>query len=142
MNPEPIPHATGLEWYGEDPPTTGNISHERWRRYASPVWTDIDFTDTLNGAAAREHQDERHVCPMALDITRRAVTLWSNPGDVICSPFMGIGSEGHVALPMGRKFIGAELKRSYYEQAVANLRSVEPGAKGQQQTMFTEEETA
>lgn len=122
-NTEPVAHETGLEWYGEDPPTHGNISHERWRRYAAPVWMDIDFTRTLNARAAREDEDERHIAPMALDITDRALQLWSNPDDVVLSPFMGIGSEGYCALQQKRRFVGIELKRSYYEQAVRNLRS-------------------
>ncbi len=73
-NTEPISHQHGLtEFYGEDPPTHGTLSHERWRRYASPVWTDIDFSNTLNGKAARENSDERHICPMSLDIIHRAI---------------------------------------------------------------------
>lgn len=129
-NAEPIAHEKGLEdFFGEDPPEHGNLSHERWRRYASPVWSDIDFTDTLNAKAAREDDDERHIAPMALDITRRALTLWSNPGDVVLSPFAGIGSEGYVALQMGRRYIGIDLKRSYFEQAVRNLESVEQPAQ-------------
>lgn len=121
-NHAPIAHPTGLEYFaGEDPPTHGVLSHERWRRYASPVWTDIDFSKTLNGAAARDVDDERHICPMALDLIERVVHLWSNPGDVILDPFAGIGSTGHVALQRGRRFVGCELKRSYYEQAARNL---------------------
>jgi DNA modification methylase len=96
-----------------------------WQRYASPVWMDIDPSDTLQHRSAREHEDERHICPLQLEVIRRLVFLWSKPGDVVWSPFMGIGSEGHVALEMGRKFIGAELKRSYFEQACRNLQAVE-----------------
>jgi len=92
-----------------------------WQRYASPVWMDIDQSDTLQYRSAREHDDERHICPLQLGVIRRAIRLWSNPGDVVLSPFMGIGSEGVVAVDMGRKFVGAELKPSYYRQAVANL---------------------
>lgn len=124
VNSEPIAHASGLEWFhGEDPPTSGNLSHERWRRYASPVWTDIDFTKTLNVKAARDSGDERHVCPMALDITRRALQLWTNPGDIVLSPFAGIGSEGYVALQERRRFVGAELKPSYFRQLVKNIKA-------------------
>lgn len=97
----------------------------RWQRYASPVWTDIDPSDTLQYRSAREHDDERHICPLQLGVIRRCVELWSRPDDVVWSPFMGIGSEGVVALEMGRRFIGAELKASYYEQAVRNLRETE-----------------
>ncbi len=123
VNKDPIAHANGLDYFvGENPPTTGaNLSHERWRRYASPVWMDIDFTKTLNVQLARDPDDERHLCPMALDITERAMWLWSNPGDTIMSPFMGIGSEGHVALNMGRKFVGVELKPSYFATATRTL---------------------
>jgi DNA modification methylase len=122
VNPEPVAHPNGLEWFtGEDAPTTGNLSHERWRRYASPVWTDIDFTNTLNVQAARSPEDERHVCPMSLDMIDRGLELWSNPGDVVLSPFMGIGSEGYAALRRGRRFVGCELKESYFRQAVKNL---------------------
>jgi DNA modification methylase len=94
---------------------------EQWQRWASPVWDDIDPSDTLQYMSAREDDDERHICPLQLDVTRRCVRLWSNPGDVVLSPFMGIGSEGHVALECGRKFVGYELKESYFRQAVKNL---------------------
>lgn len=98
---------------------------ERWQRYASPVWMDIHPSDTLQYRSAREHDDERHICPLQLEVIRRCVELWSRPDDVVWSPFMGIGSEGVVALEMGRRFVGAELKASYFEQAVANLREAE-----------------
>lgn len=120
-NPEPVSH-TGE---ADDMPV------QLWQRYASPVWMDINPSDTLQYRSAREHEDERHVCPLQLEVIRRALTLWSNPGDVVCSPFAGIGSEGYVALEMDRRFIGYELKRSYYEQAAANLRSVSPENKRQ-----------
>jgi len=92
-----------------------------WQRYASPVWFDVQQTRCLNIRAAREGKDEKHICPLQLDVIERSVELWSNPGDTVFSPFAGIGSEGVVALEMGRKFIGAELKRSYWNQAKANL---------------------
>lgn len=92
-----------------------------WQRYASPVWMDINPTDTLQYRSAREHEDERHICPLQLEVIRRAVMLWSNPNDVILSPFAGIGSEGFVALQEGRRFLGIELKPSYYKQACGNL---------------------
>ena len=100
-----------------------------WQRYASPVWTDINPSETLQYQSAREHDDERHICPLQLEVIRRCVRLWSNPGDVVLSPFAGIGSEGHVALQEGRRFVGAELKRSYYEQAAKNLRRAERPAQ-------------
>lgn len=92
-----------------------------WQRVASPVWMDINPSDTLQHRSAREHDDEKHICPLQLDVIRRGVRLWTNPGDVVLSPFAGIGSEGFVALEEGRRFVGAELKESYYRQARANL---------------------
>ena len=125
-NAEPVPHENGLEYFiGENPPTIGNMSHEIWRRYASPVWMDIDQSNTLNRNGARDEKDERHICPLQLDVIARALTLWSNVGDVVLSPFAGIGSEGYQAVKMGRKFIGIELKPSYFAQAALNLKSAE-----------------
>ena len=98
---------------------------DRWQRYASPVWMDINPSDTLQRESARQEEDERHICPLQLDVIRRAIELWTNPGDLVLSPFAGIGSEGYVAVEMRRRFIGVELKRSYWDQAVANLRSAE-----------------
>lgn len=94
---------------------------EQWQRWASPVWMDTRETDVLNVAVAREDRDEKHICPMPLDLTERAVILWSNPGDTVLSPYMGIGSEGVVALRNRRRFIGAELKGTYFRQAVRQL---------------------
>ena len=101
---------------------------DQWQKWASPVWMDIDPSDTLQYQSAREHDDERHICPLQLGVIRRCLGLWSNPGDLVWSPFMGIGSEGVVSLQMGRRFVGAELKASYFQQAVKNLTS----AKGVQ----------
>jgi DNA modification methylase len=95
---------------------------DKWQRIASPVWMDINPNDTLQYRSAREHDDERHICPLQLEVIRRGVELWTNPGDIVLSPFAGIGSEGYVAVELGRRFIGIELKESYYRQAVANLR--------------------
>lgn len=92
-----------------------------WQKWASPVWMDIDQTNVLNVRIARDNKDEKHLCPLQLDLIDRAIRLWSNPGDVVLSPFMGVGSEGYVALKAGRKFIGTELKATYFEQAVRNL---------------------
>ena len=92
-----------------------------WQKVASPVWMDINPSDTLQYRSAREHDDERHICPLQLEVIRRGIMLWTNPDDIVLSPFMGIGSEGYVSLEMGRKFIGAELKASYFAQSVANL---------------------
>jgi len=91
-----------------------------WQRYASPVWMDIKQSDTLNRKAARENEDERHICPLQLDVIKRCIELWSNPGDIVMDPFAGIGSTPYVALRMGRRGLGVELKQSYYKQAVQN----------------------
>lgn len=101
---------------------------DRWQRYASPVWMDINPSNTLQYTSAREARDEKHICPLQLDVIERAIELWSNPDDRILSPFMGIGSEGHVALKMGRRFVGSELKRSYWKQAARNLAIAEEAA--------------
>ena len=95
----------------------------KWQQVASPVWMDINPSDTLQYMSAREHDDERHICPLQLEVIRRGVELWTNPGNVVLSPFAGIGSEGHVAIQSGRRFVGVELKQSYYRQAVENLRT-------------------
>ncbi len=113
-NPERVSHTA------EDFPV------QLWQQYASPVWMDINPSETLQYRSAREHNDERHICPLQLDVIRRGVKLWSNPGDLVLSPFMGIGSEGYVALEMGRRFVGVELKGSYFEQACRNLGSAQP----------------
>ena len=123
INDKPITH-----WATRDGKTVGDpageeFQVERWQRYASPIWTDIDPSDTLQGyRQAREEPDEKHICPLQLQVIRRCIELWSRPDDVVWSPFMGIGSEGFVALQEGRRFVGAELKASYYAQAVRNLR--------------------
>ncbi len=133
-NPAPVAHAND------------EIPVKVWQRYASPVWattrgvddegfkvcvgdevpgddtSTINPSDTLQKESAREDRDERHICPLQLGVIRRAVRLWTNPGDVVLSPFAGIGSEGFVALQEGRRFVGAELKASYYKQAAANCR--------------------
>ena len=125
-NAEPIAHENGLtDFIGENPPRTGVLSHQIWRRYASPVWMDIDQTLTLQYTSARENDDERHICPLQLQVIDRALALWSNAGDVVLSPFMGIGSECYEALKSKRKFIGVELKTSYYNLAVRNLNDAE-----------------
>jgi DNA modification methylase len=97
-----------------------------WQKYASPIWADVNPSDTLQYRSAREHDDERHICPLQLSVIRRGVELWSNVGDMVWSPFAGIGSEGYVALEMGREFLGSELKRSYFEQAARNLATAGP----------------
>ena len=94
---------------------------EKWQRIASPIWMDIDPNDTLQYMSAREHDDERHICPLQLEVIRRGIDLWTNPGEIVLSPFAGIGSEGYVSVQMGRRFVGVELKESYYRQAKANI---------------------
>lgn len=121
-NPDPIEH------------TPSDLPVETWQRYASPVWMDINPSRTLQHRSAREDEDERHICPLQLDVIERLMHLWTRPGDVVLSPFAGIGSEGHVALEMGRRFVGVELKSSYYEQAARNLAAVDAGRP--QQDLF------
>jgi DNA modification methylase len=132
---------------GENPERVAHTRTEfpvtQWQEWAEPIWTikdtdddlnllqqwsalcwpDINPSDTLQHMSAREEADERHICPLQLEVTRRCIRMWTNPGDTVLSPFMGIGSEGHVALEEGRRFIGAELKGSYYQQSVRNLQT-------------------
>lgn len=95
-----------------------------WQRYAESVWSDISQSDVLSCSMAREEHDERHISPLQITPVRRCIDLWTNPGDVVFSPFAGIGTVGYVALEQGRRFVGAELKVSYYRQALANLTNV------------------
>jgi len=125
-NPEPV--AGEFDHFCGDMSTfqaAGRLSIDVWQRYASPVWMDINPSNTLQKRSAREEKDERHICPLQLDVIHRALQLWTNPGDVVLSPFTGIGSEGYEAVKIGRRFVGVELKESYYRQAVKNLRAVE-----------------
>lgn len=98
---------------------------EKWQEWASPVWMTVNQTNVLNVKAARDTKDERHLCPLQLDVIDRALILWSNPNDVVLSPFMGIGSEGYCTLRAMRRFIGTELKQSYFLQAVQYLAAVD-----------------
>jgi len=93
----------------------------RWQQYASPVWMDINPSDTLQRTSVREQADERHICPLQLQVIERGIELWTNPNDIVFSPFAGIGSEGYIAVRNSRRFVGVELKTSYYRQAVSNL---------------------
>lgn len=122
-NPEPVTH------------TPDDLPLSLWQRVASPVWMDINPSDTLSYFEAREDDDERHICPLQLGVIERAVRLWTNPGDLVLSPFAGIGSEGYVSLKEGRQFVGAELKRSYWEQACKNLHAA---ATERQASLFGE----
>ena len=111
-NPEPVTH------------TNESFPVNIWQRYASPIWMDINPSDTLQKESAREEQDEKHICPLQLTVIRRAINLWTNPGDIVLSPFGGIGSEPYVALESGRRAVAIELKESYYRQMVSNCRNV------------------
>lgn len=104
-------------------PIKTDVSNEEWIEFARPIWYGIDESDTLNYQVARESADERHICPLQLGTIERCVRLWSNPGDLVLSPFAGIGSEGFVSLQYGRRFVGIELKESYSNQAVKNLKA-------------------
>lgn len=101
----------GRNWY----------SIEVWQRYASPVWTDIRQSDTLQYRVARAEKDEQHISPLQLDVIERCIDLWSNPGDIVLTPFLGIGSEVWGALQSGRRGVGFELKPEYFDQAAINL---------------------
>jgi DNA modification methylase len=104
-----------------DPVTNTELSVDLWQQYASPVWMDINQGDTLNGRIARENEDEKHLCPLQLPVIKRLVHLYTNKGDTVLTPFMGIGSELYQSVLMGRKGIGFELKEAYYHQAKKNL---------------------
>jgi hypothetical protein len=98
-----------------------------WQRYASPVWMDINQTRTLQYRGARDQADEQHISPLQLDVIERCIDLWSNPGDIVFTPFLGIGSEVYAAVEMGRRGVGIELKPSYFRQAVKNLAKIGTG---------------
>jgi len=106
-------------------PISPDIDNDTWIKWASPIWYGIAEMSTLNPGSGAEDADERHICPLQLPLIERAVRLWSNPGELVLSPFAGIGSEGYVAIQQGRRFIGCELKPSYWQTAVANLRKAE-----------------
>jgi len=142
-NREPIAHPVGLlEYAGErkmprelakfrgwtGKQTENRYSHWIWRQYASAFWDDVRLDRVLPYREARDAEDEKHVHPLQLDVIHRTVMLWSNPDDVVLTPFMGVGSEVYEAVRMGRKGIGAELKESYYRQAVRNLAAVDADA--------------
>lgn len=110
-NPEPIPH------------TYESFPVDVWQRYASPVWMDIRQSNTLQRISARDEKDEKHICPLQLDVIERCINLWTNPNDIVLDPFAGIGSVPYQAVLMGRRGLGIELKDSYFQQAVKNLES-------------------
>ena len=138
-NPVPIVHPTGLmEYYGERQPPAeilplrgfkGNqiqnrYSHWVWRQYASAFWDDIRIERVLPFEKSKDDDDEKHVHPLQLDVIDRALVLWSNPGETMLTPFMGVGSEVHEAVQLGRRGVGIELKPSYYKQAIKNLAAI------------------
>ena len=108
-NPEMISH------------THENFPVDTWQKYASPVWMDIRQSNTLQRTSARAEKDEKHICPLQLEVIQRCIELWTNPNDIVFDPFAGIGSVPYVALRMNRRGLGCELKESYYQQAKANL---------------------
>lgn len=110
-NPDPVTH------------THESLPVDLWQRYASPVWMDINQSKTLQYMSARENDDERHISPLQLEVIERAIDLWTNPNDLVYTPFLGIGSEVYTALKMGRRGVGSELKPSYFKLAVENCRS-------------------
>jgi len=139
-NPEPIMHPHGFteyagsrqipyellkyrDWAGNQ--IENRYSHWIWRQYASAFWDDIRIDRVLPYLDARDQEDEKHVHPLQLDVIDRALALWSNPGDTVLTPFMGVGSEVYSAVRAGRRGIGIELKETYFRQAVKNLQSVD-----------------
>ena len=151
-NPVPVVHETGLHDYaGERVPDAGLMymrgmkgdqrqnaySQWIWRQYASSVWDDIRINRVLPFRQAKDEDDEKHVHPLQLDVIERAIIMWSNPGEVVLTPFMGVGSEVYGAVVNGRKGVGIELKPSYYRQAVKNIReALLPGAKAEQMSLL------
>lgn len=154
-NVVPITHPTGLHVYAgsRQPPsdvleyrgwkgkqTENRYSHWIWRQYASAFWDDVRIDRVLPFKPSKDEEDEKHVHPLQLDVIERAVTLWSNPGEVVWTPFMGVGSECYGAVQCGRKAVGAELKPSYFRQAVKNLQNVKPDQMQHDTPLFDEVE--
>ncbi len=150
-NPVPVEHPTGLmEYAGERVPpsdvlrfrgwdgkqTENRYSHWIWRQYASAFWDDVRLDRVLPYRESRDEEDEKHVHPLQLDVIQRCVTLWSNPGERVLTPFMGVGSEVYEPVRLGRFGIGVELKASYYRQAIANLESLQLGQDATNEALF------
>lgn len=144
-NPVPIHHPTGLMEYAgaRTPPadllpyrgwtgkqTENRYSHWVWRQYADAFWDDVRLDNVLPFRPAREDDDEKHVHPLQLDVIHRGVQLWSNPGETVFTPFLGVGSEVFEAVRLGRRGVGAELKVSYYKQALRNLAALDDADSG------------
>ena len=115
-------------------PVHCDISVDTWQKWASPVWMDIDYGNTLNAQSGRDSNDEKHICPLQLDTIERAINLWSNEGDTVLTPFLGIGSEVYSAIKLNRFGIGFELKESYFNEAIKNCRGIE--INSHQPTLF------
>lgn len=109
----------------KDPSSENYLPVDLWQKYASPVWSDINYSNTLQYRSARDEKDEKHICPLQLETIERCLHLWSNEGDWVFSPFAGIGSEGHEAIKLKRNFFGIELKESYFRQMQKNLKALE-----------------
>jgi DNA modification methylase len=137
VNPEPV--AGEFERFIGDQSTfkqTGKLSIDVWQRYASPIWSDINPSRTLQYMTAREENDERHICPLQLDVVERCMEMWSNEGDTVLSPYGGIGTEGVVAVEFGRRSISIELKESYWRHNVANHKAAEKRRKEIARSLF------
>lgn len=117
-NPEPVTH------------TNESFPVAIWQRYASPIWMDINPSKTLQRESAREECDEKHICPLQLEVIERGIELWTNPNDIVLSPFGGIMSEGYVSVKKGRRFIGIELKKSYFDQGKGNMKAATVSQEG------------
>ncbi len=111
---------------------------DQWQEWASPVWTTINQTRVLNSPLARESEDEKHICPLQLDIVERSVQMWTNPRDIVFSPFAGIGSEGYSSIKLGRRFVGIELKEAYWKKQIEFL---DEASGGDQPGLFDEVES-
>jgi DNA modification methylase len=117
-------------------PKTNKLSHIIWQRYASSVWDDVRIDNVLPFRDSKEEDDEKHVHPLQLDVIDRIVELYSNPGEVVFTPFMGVGSEVYSPVSLGRKAIGIELKDSYYKQSIQNLKLANSRFENQSQSLF------
>jgi DNA modification methylase len=144
-NAVPVTHETGMLSYAGEREVPSNLIRFRgmvgdqkkneysqwiWRQYASSVWMDIRIDNVLSFESSRDPEDEKHVHPLQLDVIERAVVMWSNPGETVLTPFMGVGSEVYESLMLGRRAIGIELKPSYYRQAVKNIESISAQGRG------------
>lgn len=156
-NPVPVAHPTGLERYAgsrtmphelqqykghKGKQTENRYSHWIWRQYASAFWDDVRLDRVLPYREARDAEDEKHVHPLQLDVIDRALVLWSNSGDTVLTPFMGVGSEVYAAVRAGRRAVGIELKPSYYRQALRNIECAETDARGQATLALDTEDVA